>query len=178
MIEIIKLFIEFLYVGLLSFGGGYATIPLIENRIILIHKWINLKEFVDMITISQMTPGPLTVNVSTFVGHSFKGIPGAIIATMGSIIPGVLMTLFMINQYDKHKDSKTWAILIKSLRISSVALIMIATIHISRLVFPHSSLNTNKEITFTIMLFIIAIRKKIDPLIVLLISAVFGFIFL
>ena len=113
MLNLIKLLFEFLYVGLLSFGGGYATIPLIENRIISVHEWINLSEFVDMITISQMTPGPLTVNVSTFVGYSFMGVIGSITATLGSAVPGVLLTLFMINQYDKHKDSKIWNTILK-----------------------------------------------------------------
>ena len=178
MINLIKLFFEFVYVGLLSFGGGYATIPLIENRIISVHHWISIREFVDMITISQMTPGPLTVNVSTFVGYTFAGPLGSIVATLGSAIPGVLMTLFMIHQYDKHHNSKLWHTILKSLRISAAALIAIATVHIGRLVFVESISNSLLQILFTLALFLIAIKKNIDPLIILLISAIFGFIFL
>lgn len=178
MFKLVKLFLEFIYVGVLSFGGGYATIPLIENRIISVHHWINLREFVDMITISQMTPGPLTVNVSTFVGYTFAEIPGAIIATLGSAIPGVLMTLFMINQYEKHHDSKLWKTILKSLRISAAALIAIATVHIGRLVFVEALSNSTTRILFTAVLFLISMRKKLDPLLVLFISATFGFLFL
>lgn len=178
MLNIIKLFAEFVYVGILSFGGGYATIPLIENRIIAVHEWINLSEFVDMITISQMTPGPLTVNVSTFVGYTFAGEIGSIVATLGSAIPGVLMTLFMINQYEKHHDSKLWNVILKSLRISAAALIAIATVHIGRLVFVEAISNSMIQIIFTIILFGITVRKNVDPLLVLLISAIFGFVFL
>ena len=178
MIELFKLFYEFIYVGVLSFGGGYATIPLIETRIISTHHWIGLKEFVDMITISQMTPGPLTVNVSTFVGYTFKGIPGSIIATLGSAIPGVLLTLFLIKQNDKYTNSKLWQIVLKSLRISAAALIAIATVHIVRLVFVGTISNSFLQLAFTVVLFLITMKKKLDPLIVLTISAVFGFIFL
>ena len=178
MENLIKLLAEFLYVGLLSFGGGYATIPLIENRIIAVHHWISLNEFVDMITISQMTPGPLTVNVSTFVGYTFKGVLGSVVATLGSAIPGVLMTLFMINQYEKHQNSHLWKTILKSLRISATALIAIATIHIGRLVFVEAISKSMIQIIFTIVLFGFTLRKNIDPLLVLLISAIFGLIFL
>lgn len=178
MSNLIKLFFEFLYVGLLSFGGGYATIPLIENRIISLHQWIDLREFVDMITISQMTPGPLTVNVSTFVGFTYAGVIGSVVATLGSALPGVIMTVLMIHQYDKHRDSKLWNIILKSLRISAAALIAIATIHIARLVFVEAISNSIIQIVFTLTLFIIAFKKNVDPLIILLISAIFGLIFL
>ena len=177
MINLTKLFFEFIYVGLLSFGGGYATIPLIENRIIAVHHWISLREFVDMITISQMTPGPLTVNVSTFVGYTFAGPPGSIVATLGSAIPGVLMTLFMIHQYEKHHNSKIWNTILKSLRISAAALIAIATVHIGRLVFNEAISSSLIEIIFTIGLVLIALKKNTDPLVILLISAIFGFVF-
>lgn len=177
MLNLLKLLFEFLYVGLLSFGGGYATIPLIENRIISAHQWINLSEFVDMITISQMTPGPLTVNVSTFVGYNFAGVMGSITATLGSAIPGVLLTLFMIKQYDKHQNSKIWNTILKSLRISAAALIAIATVQIVRLVFVEAFSNSIVQIFFTAVLLLITVKKKLDPLVVLFISAIFGLIF-
>lgn len=178
MIELFKLFYEFIYVGVLSFGGGYATIPLIETRIISTHHWIGFKEFVDMITISQMTPGPLTVNISTFVGYTFKGIPGSVIATLGSAIPGVLLTLFLIKQNDKYTNSKVWQIILKSLRISAAALIAIATVHIVRLVFVDTFSASMIQFIFTAILFMVTVKKKLDPLVVLSISAIFGLVFL
>lgn len=178
MIKILRLFGEFLYVGVFSFGGGYATIPLIEGRIISLHHWISLKEFVDMITISQMTPGPLTVNVSTFVGFSYASFTGAFAATLGSALPGVFMTLFMIKQYEKHQDSKIWDTLLKSLRVSAAALIGIATVHIGRLVFASAISSSFIQIAFVLILFLTSTKRNLDPLMVLLISAIFGFLLL
>lgn len=78
-----ELFWEFLQIGLCSIGGGYATIPLIQAQVVEGRHWLTLQEFTDILTISQMTPGPLAVNVSTFVGLRTAGIPGAIAATAG-----------------------------------------------------------------------------------------------
>ena len=91
MMELWNLFIEFLKIGFVSIGGGYASIPLIQDNIVNIHGWIDSRTFIDVITISQMTAGPLSVNLSTFVGMKVAGIPGAIIATVGGISTGVLL---------------------------------------------------------------------------------------
>ena len=73
-----QLFLSFLQIGLFSFGGGYAALPLIENQVITLHHWMTASEFTDLITISQMTPGPIAVNSATFVGIPIAGIPGAV----------------------------------------------------------------------------------------------------
>ena len=83
-----ELFWEFLQIGLCSIGGGYATIPLIQAQVVEGRQWLTLQEFTDILTISQMTPGPLAVNVSTFVGLRTAGIPGAIAATAGCVLCG------------------------------------------------------------------------------------------
>ena len=84
-----KLFIVFLKIGLLSIGGGYAIIPSIQEQIVKNNNWISDKVFTDIITISQMTPGPLAVNTSTFVGLQIGGIAGALAATIGCILCGI-----------------------------------------------------------------------------------------
>ena len=89
----LELLISFLYVGLFSIGGGYATLPLIQEQIVELHGWLSYKEFTDIITISQMTPGPLAVNGSTFVGLRVAGIFGAVVATFGCVISGVLISM-------------------------------------------------------------------------------------
>ena len=70
-----QLFLSFLQIGLFSFGGGYAALPLIQSQVIELHHWINMTEFTDLITISQMTPGPIAVNSATFIGLKMAGIP-------------------------------------------------------------------------------------------------------
>lgn len=72
----LKLFLSFLQIGLLSFGGGYAAMPLIKEQVVTQYGWLTMTEFTDLITISQMTPGPIAVNSATFVGNKIAGMPG------------------------------------------------------------------------------------------------------
>ena len=74
----LQLFLSFLQVGMFSFGGGYAAMPLIQGQVVTGHHWLSMSEFTDLITISQMTPGPIAVNSATFVGIKIAGIPGAL----------------------------------------------------------------------------------------------------
>lgn len=82
----LQLFFSFLQIGMFSFGGGYAAMPLIQGQVVTLHGWLTISEFTDLITISQMTPGPIAVNSATFVGMKIAGIPGAIVATAGCIL--------------------------------------------------------------------------------------------
>lgn len=172
----IKLFIEFLYVGLFSLGGGYATIPLIQDRIIGVHQWIGIDTFVDMITISQMTPGPLTLNISTFVGLNIAGILGALVATIAAALIGVSLTVGIYASYKKAKAKDYWDLFLKSLRISSTALIMLATVSIFQLLLvPESTFDPYVLIPFALIL-MISMKWKLDTMKVLLISGVVGFL--
>ena len=90
----LQLFISFLQVGLFSVGGGYAAMPLIQNQVVELHPWLTLQEFTDLITIAEMTPGPIAVNSATFVGIRIAGIPGAIIATLGCITNPYFSAMF------------------------------------------------------------------------------------
>ena len=77
----LQLFLSFLQIGALSFGGGYAAMPLIEAQIVWAHGWLDLTEFANLVTIAEMTPGPIAVNAATFVGTKIAGVPGALLAT-------------------------------------------------------------------------------------------------
>ncbi|MEG1447333.1 MAG: chromate transporter, partial [Ruthenibacterium sp.] len=98
---IIKLFFSFIQVGLFSVGGGYAAIPLIQSQIVDVHHLMTLAEFTDLITIAEMTPGPISINSATFVGTRLAGIPGAIICTFGCIIPSFVICLALAYFYYK-----------------------------------------------------------------------------
>ena len=87
----LQLFLSFLKVGAFSFGGGYAALPLIQDEIVTNHQWLSQQEFTDLITISQMTPGPIAINSATFVGNQIAGIPGGIVATLGSVFPSIIL---------------------------------------------------------------------------------------
>ena len=81
----LQLFLSFLQVGMFSVGGGYAAMPLIQSQVVEQHGWLTMQEFTDLITIAEMTPGPIAVNSATFVGLRIAQAPGAIIATLGCI---------------------------------------------------------------------------------------------
>ena len=90
----LRLFLSFLQIGAFSFGGGYAALPLIRHQVVEANGWLQLSEFTDLITISQMTPGPIAVNSATFVGMKIAGVPGALAATFGCILPScIIVTL-------------------------------------------------------------------------------------
>ena len=87
----LRLFLSFLQIGAFSFGGGYAALPLIRHQVVEANGWLQLSEFTDLITISQMTPGPIAVNSATFVGLKVAGIPGAVICTLGCVLPSCIL---------------------------------------------------------------------------------------
>ena len=83
----LQLFWSFFQIGLFSFGGGYAALPLIQTQVVDLHHWLSMSEFMDLITISQMTPGPIAINSATFVGIQIAGPWGAVVSTLGCILP-------------------------------------------------------------------------------------------
>ena len=99
----LQLFFSFLQIGLFSFGGGYAAMPLIQEQIVNIHGWLDMEQFTDLITISQMTPGPIAINSATFVGIRIGGIPGALVATLGCILPSCIIVTLLAKLYLKYQ---------------------------------------------------------------------------
>lgn len=100
----LQLFLSFLQVGMFSIGGGYAAIPLIRDQIVTSHTWLTMNEFTDLITIAEMTPGPIAVNSATFVGIRITGPLGAVIATLGCITPSLLIVSLLAYIYYRYKS--------------------------------------------------------------------------
>ncbi|MEG2842404.1 MAG: chromate transporter [Ruthenibacterium sp.] len=123
---IFKLFFSFIQVGLFSVGGGYAAIPLIQSQIVDVHHLMTLAEFTDLITIAEMTPGPISINSATFVGTRLAGIPGAIICTVGCIIPSFIICLALAYFYYKYRSFSGVQTVLSALRPAVVALIACA----------------------------------------------------
>ena len=101
---LIKLFWSFFQIGLFSIGGGLASIPLLQNQVVNIHSWLTLSEFTDLITIAEMTPGPVSINSATFVGLKIAGIPGAVFATVGCILPSCVIVSILAWAYYKYRE--------------------------------------------------------------------------
>lgn len=126
----LQLFWSFLQIGLFSFGGGYAAMPLIQEHVVTTHQWLSMSEFTDLITISQMTPGPIAINSATFVGIKIAGIPGAAIATIGCILPSCIIVTLIAKLYLKYRNMAMLQGILNSLRPAVVAMIASAGISI------------------------------------------------
>lgn len=128
--EIIKLFFSFLQVGLFSFGGGYAAVPLIQNQVVELHHLLTMEEFTDLVTIAEMTPGPIAINSATFVGFRVGGPLGAILCTVGCVIPPFIISLTMAYIYYKYRNLKSVQTVLATMRPVVVALIASAGLSI------------------------------------------------
>ena len=120
---LIKLFFSFIQVGLFSVGGGYAAIPLIQEQIVGIHKLMTLEEFSDLITVAEMTPGPISINSATFVGMRVAGVPGVLLCTIGCIIPSFCICLILAHFYYKYRTVSGVQVVLGGIRPAVVALI-------------------------------------------------------
>lgn len=120
---LLQLFFSFIKVGLFSVGGGYAAIPLIQDQIVNVHHLMTMSEFTDLITIAEMTPGPISINSSTFVGTRLAGPIGAIVCTLGCIIPSFIICLLLAHFYYKYRNFSGVQTVLGALRPAVVALI-------------------------------------------------------
>lgn len=119
----LQLLLSFLQIGALSFGGGYAAMPLIQEQIVTRHAWLSMSEFGDLVTIAEMTPGPIAVNAATFVGTKIGGVPGALIATAGCILPACILVTLIAKLYLKYRTLAVLQSVLGSLRPAVVAMI-------------------------------------------------------
>ena len=119
----LQLFWSFFQIGAFSFGGGYAAMPLIQAQIVDLHGWLSMAEFTDLITISQMTPGPIAVNSATFVGTKIAGIPGALVSTIGCVLPSCILVTLLARLYLRYRNLTVLQDILGSLRPAVVAMI-------------------------------------------------------
>ncbi len=172
----LKLFLSFLQVGLFSIGGGYAAIPIIESQVVEKYAWLSLNEFTDLITIAEMTPGPIAVNSATFVGIKIAGIQGAIIATLAVILPSLFIVSLLANIYFKYRNIDFMQKILSTLRPVIVALIASAGLSILLNVLFSGNISIDNLNIIALILFIlcfITIRKsKINPVLAMLITGV------
>ena len=177
----IQLFLSFLQIGAFSFGGGYAAMPLIQNQVGTLHHWLTAGEFNDLVTISQMTPGPIAVNSATFVGLRIAGLPGAVIATAGCILPSCILVSALAYVYTKYKKLTMLQGILNTLRPAVVA--MIATAGMSIIITSFwgeagfslpaviSGLKVDAVLIFAAALFVLR-RFDINPIYVMVLAGV------
>ena len=179
----LKLFWSFFQIGLFSIGGGYAAMPLIENQVVNTHPWLTMTQFADIMTIAEMTPGPIAINSATFVGIQVAGLPGAIIATVGCVFPSCVIVMTLAYIYNRFRGLNVVQGVLNGLRPAVIAMIASAGISLlimaiyGQRVLPDDLTSLDVIAIFIFVFGIIVLRKwKPNPLWVMAGSGAAGII--
>lgn len=184
MSALLLLFLEFLKMGALTFGGGYAMIPFIEETV-LRHDWMTTTELVDFIAVSESTPGAFAVNISTYVGSEVEGLLGALLATVGLVLPPFLIIILIAKVYERIKSNTLVQGAMLGLKSTVVGLIAATVLSVGKTIFFSEGINTavfqsaNFYVTlgiFAAALFLLLV-KKLNPILIIAGSAVIGILF-
>lgn len=181
MNPLLLLFLEFFKMGALTFGGGYAMIPFIEETV-LRHEWMTTRELVDFIAVSESTPGAFAVNISTYVGAEVGGILGAICATFGLVLPPFLIILLIAKVYEKIKENTLMQGAMLGLKSTVVGLIAATVLSVGKEVFFSGGINpqvfTTANFYVSLVIFAVALflllYKKLNPILIIVGSAAVG----
>ena len=177
----LQLFWSFIQIGMFSFGGGYAAMPLIQGQVVTDHGWLTMSEFTDLITISQMTPGPIAVNSATFVGTRIAGTCGAVIATFGCIFPSCILVSLLAVIYNRYKNLSALQSVLSCLRPAVVSLIAAAGISILWQVITAGQTAALRDINWLgtglfLAAFFVLRKFKWNPILVMTLCGVIGLV--
>ena len=184
---ILDLFLTFFKIGLFTFGGGYAMIPMIKDEIIA-KSWLSTTELLDFIAVSESTPGPFAINMATFIGASQGGILGAIFATLGVVLPSVIIILLIAALLKNLLKFKIVETVLKTIRPIVVSLIIgTGVLLIFNLVFGLANFYSGFNFDWRALCIFVsivaiyltfkAVKIKISPIIIIIISALLGVLF-
>lgn len=163
----LQLFLCYLQIGTFSFGGGYAAMSLIQAQVVEKYHWLTVAEFADLVTIAEMTPGPIAVNSATFVGTQMAGIPGAVAATVGCILPSCIIVTLLAYVYIHYRNVTIMQDVLSTLRPVVVAMIATAGVSILLSVFlPEGTLNVRGIVLFAGALVLLR-KTKLSPILIM-----------
>ena len=120
---LLQLFWSFFQIGCFSSGGGYAAMPLIQEQVVDLHPWLTMTQFADIMTIAEMTPGPIAINAAAFVGIQTAGLPGALVATIGCVFPSCVIVLVLAYIYYRFRGLTIVQGILAGLRPAVIAMI-------------------------------------------------------
>jgi chromate transporter len=168
---LLRVFITFFKIGLFSFGGGYAMLPMIQQEVVEINNWVSDTEFIDIVAISQITPGPIAINSATYIGFKTAGVLGSTVATLGVVMPSIIIMIIISRFFIKFKNNKYVEYAFLGLRPATVGLVAAAAI----LVAGESFIDYKSVILF-IGAFFASYKYKADPILLTVIAGILGYI--
>jgi chromate transporter len=167
----LKVLYIFLKIGIFSFGGGNAILPLIRQEVVTSNGWLSPSEFTDLVAVSQATPGPIAINGAAYVGYKVGGIEGSILATLGVILPTFIIMLIFTKFFLKFRDNKYVKYIFMGLIPATIGLLAAAPILVSS-----GSFVDYKSIIIFMAALIASYKYKADPVLLTVIAGTLGLI--
>ena len=173
----LQLFWAYLKIGIFGFGGGYAMLSMIQFEIVDHYGWMTVEEFADMVALSQMTPGPVSINIATYIGYTVGGIFGSLVATAAIVMPSLLLLLFVLKFLFKNKDKYIVKTTLSSMKPVIAGLIFVAALQMMNANnFTDFGLHQNNiSVIICIVSFIAVFFAKINPILLILASGLVGY---
>jgi len=169
---LLKIFFEFFKIGLFTFGGGYAMIPLIEKEIVNKYHWLSTEQFIDLVAVAEMTPGPFAVNSATFVGYKVAKFWGSVAATLGVVLPSFMVILAIATVFFSCQNNQLVQAAFKGLRPAVLGLIIVAALTVGKI-----AIQDYKSVLVIIFVVSGIYFFKVHPILALIISAIAGILF-
>lgn len=165
----LMLFLTFFKIGLFTFGGGYAMIPLIKEYI-LKYSWATSNELLEFIAISESTPGPFAINISTFIGFKNGGILGSVVSTLGVVLPSFIIIILIVKFISKFKNNSCMQFVLKNIRPVILALLIYSVLNIALKSFFNTGAINTLNLTLFLILLIFNFKFKLSPIKIILLS--------
>jgi Chromate transporter. len=166
---LLRLFYSFFKIGAFSFGGGYAVLAFIQKEIVNLNHWLLPSEFVDVVAISQITPGPIAINAATFVGYKVAGYPGSAVATLGVTLPSFLIIIVIARFFIRFQENHYVKAAFDFIRPATIGLIAAAAVTTAQ-----ASIVDIKSALIGIFIFILLYYMKLDTILAIALSAILG----
>jgi len=168
----LELFTAFFRVGIFTWGGGYAMLPFIQNEVVDKSRWLSMEEFLDILGIAQMTPGPIAINCATFCGLKMAGLPGAIAATCGVIAPCLIVVSILCKILHMHREHTKVKRLMNAVKPVIAGMIIASGIHLG-------GQTISDPFSWTVFLIgsVGILSRRISPILLILSAAVLGLFF-
>ena len=173
----LQLFWAYLKIGIFGFGGGYAMLSMIQFEIVDHYGWMTVEEFADMVALSQMTPGPVSINIATYIGYTVGGIFGSLVATAAIVLPSLLMLYLVLKFLFKHKDNYIVKTMLASMKPVIAGLIFVAALQLMNANnFVDFGLHgSNFSVIICAVTFIAVFFTKINPILLIIASGLVGY---
>ena len=169
--SLLTLFLTFAKVGVMTFGGGYAMLPILEREVVTNHGWTTSEQMLDYYAIGQCTPGIISVNVSTFIGYKTRGLIGAIVATLGMVFPSMLIITALASVLKMFQDNEYVRKAFSGIRIAVCALMVSAVIGLVK-----KAVSNIPSAIVAIAALLLQLLLGVSPIVIVVCAVAFGLI--